>query len=333
MVAGALGRSIGWGAASVVTIAALTGAEVVRTTVGDLPRAWLRTGRAVAFGTAGRAILVLAVLLGLANVHAVRSTVAVLVVFAAVSGLLAAAAVSTVRGLAGPGGADREAARGVARSGAVAVGAFVARAVVDQADVLVVTASFPARTAATYAIATRLANAIAGVPAAVAITLLPMLGRASASSEELPLTRAAATVSCLAVVPVCMVLGILAPHILAVLFGAPFASGATMLRLMLVGQIVSAATGASATVLLDAGRHRVLLVASVVVSLATLAAELVTASIGTAEMVAAVSTAGFAVLNVVLATAVARATGVAPLPFLRPASVLAAARAILGSSG
>lgn len=297
---------------AVALVAVLAGVEVVRTAVGELPRAWLRVVASVVLGQSGRSVLVL-VGLGVAAAAGMLDTASdALVVFVVASGALAGAAVGIVRKLSDGERADRSAGATVARGGGLVVVGVVSRAMIEQADVLIVAAAFDARAAAGYAIATRIANAVAGATAAINITVLPLLGRVDASRAGAveTLARNGATLGAIVVVPACLGLAVLASPVLEFVFGNDIAASAGILQILLVGQVVNALTGVPGAVLLDAGRHRTLLAVNLSVSLAVLVAELAVLTLDDPRWIAGVNVVGFGALNLAMWQSARRQLGV-----------------------
>lgn len=297
---------------AVALVALLTAADVIRTASGELPRAWLRTGTSVVLGNAGRSIVVLVGLGATAATVGLTTAEGALAVFAIGSGALAVAAVASVRHLAGDQRADLAGGLRVARGGGVVAVGSVARAMIEQADVLVVAAAFDARVAAGYAITARVANAVAGATAAINLTVLPMFGRVQESDEDgiQNLARAGATLSSLVVVPSCVVLAIFAEPVLDLVFGSDIADAAPFLRILLIGQALNAVTGVPGAVLLDAGRHRSLLTINVVASGAVLVGELAVLPVDDPRLVAWVNAIGFGLLNLAMWATARRRLGI-----------------------
>ena len=309
---------------AVALVALLTGADVLRTASGELPRAWLRTGTSVVLGNAGRSVVVLVGLAVVAATIGLDTAERALAVFVVGSGSLAIAAVVSVHRLADGQPADPRAGLRIARGGGVVAVGSVARAMIEQADVLVIAAAFDARAAAGYAITARVANAVAGATAAINLTVLPMFGRVQQRSEDgiQNLARAGATLASLVVVPSCLLLAIYAEPVLDLVFGDDIADAAPFLRILLVGQLLNVLTGVSGAVLLDAGRHRSLLTINVVASVAVLVGELAVLPFDDPRLVAWVNAIGFGLLNLAMLVTARRRLGIRCETHIAPRAAL-----------
>lgn len=313
----------------VVAVAAVAVTDAVRNAVGELPRGWLRTVPSVVVGASGRSVIALVVLVVLAAVGVLDTAERALTAFALGGLVLAGAAVALVRRLADGAVPDPRAAWRICRNGVVVMVGVVARGLIDQADVLVVAAAFDAPVAASYAIATRVANAVAGATIAINLTVLPLLGQ-SDEADRATLARAGSTIAAAIVIPACVVLAVFAEPLVRLAFGDELVTAVPFLRILLAGQVVNVVSGVAGAVLLDRGHHRRLLELNGGMSALILVAELAVLGLDDARAVAVANIVGFGLLNVSTWWSARRLEGVSCHAHLWPPTAVAAVRAALG---
>ena len=218
---------------------------------------------------------------------------------------------------------------------------LVAGLVIDQFDVIVVSGSFASRPAASYVVASRLATMFA-LTLIVLVGVLPsLLGRVGLITEGeydpdrrgalrqvMALTTTVACAVSLAAVLAFIVVG----HALLVRGLGPEFGGAYGLTLvLLLGQTINLATGATAVLLIILREEAYVARVAVVAAVIAIAAELAAAHLGV-YWVAVASAAAVAIPNVVYSLRLRHVVGFAALPTLRVATLRGGLQQLRGAS-
>jgi O-antigen/teichoic acid export membrane protein len=311
--------------------------ETARYGAADLPRSWGRDLTAMLVGHGSRNVLWLAavVLSGLVVGHvSLASGIATVAVASAVVGIAGVAQVARrarIEARSAPARAPRPAIElRVVRSGLAVALVLVAGLVIDQFDVVVVSGSFASRPAASYAVASRLATMFALSLVVLSGVLPSLLGRVGliTEGEYDPKRRVAlrqvmaltTTVACAVSFASVLAFVVLGRELLTRGLGSEFGGAYGLALVLLLGQTINLATGATAVLLIIVREEAYVARVAVVAAVAAVVAELAAAHMGV-YWVAVASAVAVAIPNIVYSLRLRRVVGFAPLPTVRLATL------------
>jgi O-antigen/teichoic acid export membrane protein len=298
--------------------------EGFQITVAEIFRGFHRVTLAVAFGFAGRAVLVLGAVVGLvaADAASVRRIVVVYAIAVCALSLGASVALFTTFG-------RRDALRtrdGVAfgvECRAVVLFALpilvytVANRLLVQGDTLIVGHLASRVDTATYNLASRICNLLFVPYVACTLVLAPVLSGLWSRGERdrvERVARAAATVAGGLTAVACVLAAAVGGPAIGLVFGRAYSGGGVLLALLAVGPAAAALTAGAAVVLTSTGHQRATMLGSVAVTVATLAAEFGLGSEFGARGVAVASGLGSVAQGVAMAALAWRLVGVRTWP-------------------
>lgn len=171
----------------------------------------------------------------------------------------------------------------------------------------------PVAEAARFSVASRLSLFVSFLQAAVTFPLVPALAalhaRGARAAMQRVVLKANVTVVLLSL-PFAIAL-LLGAELVLDVFGEQFGSGATVLRILVMGEVVNVASGFVAIILVNTGHERVVVRVIAVITATKLAVSLLVIGPFGAEGMAIVTACAVAAQNVVMAWFVARRLGVA----------------------
>ena len=185
--------------------------------------------------------------------------------------------------------------------------------VLNQTDIWIVGMFRPEEEVALYGAAIRLMTFV-GIPIQIINAVVPpMIARMYGQGEKAALERALRTASTLAAIPALAALGgltLFGQRILSMIYGSYYARGAAVLALLSVGQVVNALAGSCGQALMMTGHQTTMMTITVFCSSVTLAGRLLAVQRYGVAGVAAVTTAGLVLQNVLMLLFARRKAGV-----------------------
>lgn len=190
-----------------------------------------------------------------------------------------------------------------------------------QADLLLLGALTSAPEVGVYRIASRGAELVLFMLTAINLVVAPTLSQLAATGDRSPLQwvlNMTAWVAFAFALPLTLVLVVFARPLLAFVFGADFAAGSVPLAILCMAQLVNAATGAVATLMVMAGREKDTAIAVGLGALLNVALNLALIPYWGMTGAALATAASVVVCNVWLALRAYRVLGVNATVFQRP---------------
>jgi O-antigen/teichoic acid export membrane protein len=248
-------------------LALAAGADAVRTVQSEIFRGYHQIGFSTAFGTAGRAVLVLLSLFATEQVTSLTVLRSYVDVMCVCTGLLLAAT-WTQRGLRGP---RRERGPAVVSQATIRLCGSLLMAglpflvtevtglVVTQGDVLIAGATLPHDSTAVYNAALRLVTLLSIPLFTLSAVLAPVVTDYYSRGQMVDLQtllRQAATVASVAASLMFVGLVVWANQILGFLYGPFYASGGNTARLLAIGPLVNTLSGMCGWLLVMTGFNR-----------------------------------------------------------------------------
>jgi O-antigen/teichoic acid export membrane protein len=185
--------------------------------------------------------------------------------------------------------------------------------VLNQTDIWIVGVFHPEEDVALYGAAIRLMTFVA-IPLQVINSVVPpMIARMHGQGEKVVLQRTLQTAATLAAIPALSVVGVFTlfgQQILRVVYGDYYAGGATVLALICVGQLVNVWAGSCGQTLMMTGHQTTMMVITVLCSGLTLAFRLAVVEPYGIVGVAAVTTVGLVLQNLLMLISVKRQVGI-----------------------
>ncbi|HVU61118.1 MAG TPA: oligosaccharide flippase family protein [Mycobacteriales bacterium] len=256
--------------------------EGFQITVAEIFRGFHRVGLAVTFGFAGRAVLILGAIGGLAAADAVTVRRVVLVYAVAVCALSVCASLAMLASLGRATHPTRRTADLSVEISAVVRFALpilvytVANRLLVQGDTLIVGHLASRVDTATYNLASRICNLLFVPYVAGTLVLAPVVAGLWSRNDRDRIervARAAASVSGGLTCVGCIVAACVGGPAIRVVFGHAYAGGGVLLALLAIGPAAAALTAGAAVVLTSTGHQRATMIGSVAVTIATLGAE------------------------------------------------------------
>jgi O-antigen/teichoic acid export membrane protein len=298
--------------------------EGFQITIAEIFRGFHRVVLAVAFGFAGRAVLVLGAVAGLVATDGATVRRIVLVYALAVCALSVCASVTLLvtagRAGAAPGPRDLRVGaecRAVVLLALPILVVTVANRLLVQGDTLIVGHLASRVDTATYNLASRICNLLFVPYVACTLVLSPVVAGLWARDDRERLervTRAAATVAGGLTFAGCVVAALVGGPAIRLVFGSAYAGGGVLLALLAIGPAAAALTAGAAVVLTSTGHQRAAMIGSVVVTAATVGGEFALGSAYGARGVAVASGLGSVAQGVAMAVLARRLVGVRTWP-------------------
>jgi O-antigen/teichoic acid export membrane protein len=297
--------------------------EGFQISVAEIFRGFHRVALAVAFGFAGRAVVVFGAVAALAAADAVtvRRVVAVYAASVCTLSVLGSIALFATAGRRDRPSTRKESdaasVRGVLLLALPILVVTVANRLLVSGDTMIVGHLASRVDTATYNLASRVCNLLFVPYVACTLVLAPVVAGLWSRGDRHTLervTRGAATVAGGLTCVGCVLAAVVGGPAIRLVFGSAYSGGGVLLALLAVGPAAAALTAGAAVVLTSTGHQRVAMLGSVLVTAATLGAEFGLGSAYGARGVAVASGLGSVAQGVTMAVLARRLVGIRTWP-------------------